>query len=948
MALFKPKTWFKKKETTQQTYDLTPTTITGGKETGGIVTGGKTDVVTPTKAVQTYVSSGGGGGSSSSSSSTPYPLPTTQANLPPIINTNQPTPNQVAMDVPKSYETAQQRAGIVATTTGIATNFWNKITQRETRDDLIKNQQVNLQTGQRTRPFDPSGQGTPVTYTQAYSNKEIVTMAKNEQISDTAAINELGRRENEKYGKQYNFLIESAARNLQTNARQSLNNEVQNQTNEIKNIKDQLQEKVNNGSISLTDAQKQLQNEIDLRNRILSAKTNEVNSQIDQKLQGVAQNFVEGQGKTLEARSNIYLTKVSDKIKLSKTLTRLPLYVAAGAGTGLALTAVAATSAVAGAVVNVAGVGMAGYTAFQTGKYIGTSYKQGTLTASTIGNVFIPLIAFGVGAKIGSLVASPKVNEPVLRRAIERANVETKVERGISNEAQIRKLQISDRLKLDLQENYLNKGYSIKEISVKIKGANAMDSKIINKGIPNQNIKFIEVTGSNGKIINRFAVGKISVGRGLVSYKEDVLSGGTGQINPKTGKGFMESYTETGKGNKLLSAEKNLNVFETKSGQFNTPEGTFKILTSKGKTFKGGKVTSVKNKPITFEDLQAVANSEYKRIHSSTSKNFEVQKLNRLNLNFKDGDLMNLDKTYSIISGKGTAIKTPDPIPFDKTPSRVIKDFFSTQDSNFLNLKNSKGSNNINLKSFGGSNINLQKIKIKPFDLISSDNIATITKSSIQRAITSPNLNFNLNVLSASTLAPLINLKDLNKNLNKPVLNFSLDQNKFNNLLKNNQIQYDKILSRQAVIPKQNIQLKQLQQFPALKNPPFQMNFPPITPTIIPKPTTFPMLPIFPMPSGFKKLKKLKKKPFKFKSGYSASLISAAVQARPLKVSRKQFENLKKKTYSGFEVRPVLQIVNDKEIERLQNQIKKAKSQSSQKVNFDFSSRGSSSKGVVF
>lgn len=42
-----------KKKEKQEQFILTPTTITGGKETGGIITGGKTDVITSSKAIPT-------------------------------------------------------------------------------------------------------------------------------------------------------------------------------------------------------------------------------------------------------------------------------------------------------------------------------------------------------------------------------------------------------------------------------------------------------------------------------------------------------------------------------------------------------------------------------------------------------------------------------------------------------------------------------------------------------------------------------------------------------------------------------------------------------------------------------------------------------------------------------------------------------------------------------
>lgn len=67
---------------------------------------------------------------------------------------------------------------------------------------------------------------------------------------------------------------------------------------------------------------------------------------------------------------------------------------------------------------------------------------------------------------------------------------------------------------------------------------------------------------------------------------------------------------------------------------------------------------------------------------------------------------------------------------------------------------------------------------------------------------------------------------------------------------------------------------------------------------------------------GTKESKVQKRKGFKTGSGYAASLAAAAVQINPVKVTRKQYERLKKTTFSGIEARPVLQIVDDKNIEK--------------------------------
>ena len=63
--------------------------------------------------------------------------------------------------------------------------------------------------------------------------------------------------------------------------------------------------------------------------------------------------------------------------------------------------------------------------------------------------------------------------------------------------------------------------------------------------------------------------------------------------------------------------------------------------------------------------------------------------------------------------------------------------------------------------------------------------------------------------------------------------------------------------------------------------------------------------------AGSQDFKQLEKKQRKKVPAYAASLAAAAFQVSPVKVTRKQYEQLKRKVYSGIEARPVLQIVDD-------------------------------------
>lgn len=93
---------------------------------------------------------------------------------------------------------------------------------------------------------------------------------------------------------------------------------------------------------------------------------------------------------------------------------------------------------------------------------------------------------------------------------------------------------------------------------------------------------------------------------------------------------------------------------------------------------------------------------------------------------------------------------------------------------------------------------------------------------------------------------------------------------------------------------------------------------PTIKPQNIPYPTIFTPFPNINLPYGYKKLKKnLGLTKTKRKPSYAASLAAAAFQIKPFKVSKKQYEKLKKAVYSGIETRPILEIVPDKTLKKI-------------------------------
>jgi len=119
-----------------------------------------------------------------------------------------------------------------------------------------------------------------------------------------------------------------------------------------------------------------------------------------------------------------------------------------------------------------------------------------------------------------------------------------------------------------------------------------------------------------------------------------------------------------------------------------------------------------------------------------------------------------------------------------------------------------------------------------------------------------------------------------------------------------------KVIQKQ--IPQQKITLKQLQK-PIQKQPPTpRIPIQLITPRLL-----IPKIFLY----KFKKekdiykqnLQKLKRDIKKTQSKYTASLGASFFQKKPTKVTRKEYERLSKRKYSGIETRPVLQIVPEEE-----------------------------------
>jgi hypothetical protein len=114
----------------------------------------------------------------------------------------------------------------------------------------------------------------------------------------------------------------------------------------------------------------------------------------------------------------------------------------------------------------------------------------------------------------------------------------------------------------------------------------------------------------------------------------------------------------------------------------------------------------------------------------------------------------------------------------------------------------------------------------------------------------------------------------------------------------------EKSMERSLQVPKLQQPTTQIPKITTTPTTPFypQFRMPPIPP-IIPRKS---------LPSGYKQLQKQMKKNTKSASAYTSSLATAFLQAKPIAVSRKEYERLSKQKFTGIETRPVL-VVEDED-----------------------------------
>jgi len=814
--------------------------------------------------------------------------------------------------------------------------------------------QLEIGFSEEEKPFTKSGRGTivrtPVSKTgfKPATEEEIVDLASEGKISEKVALAELSRREQKKYGSEYNLYVQGQANIIKQESQEIIQEKVTESQKNIQEYKLQLQEKVNAGTLKVEEANKKLNNFIEQEQSRLNKITGNLNIQQQQKLENKAKEFKRGIGKSLQESSKRYLKLKSEEIKFEKLPKTFLTSAVIGAGvTAGALALTVGTGGVAAPIL--AGVGYTGLgIATASASYqLGASYGRGTLTGKEVANVVVPFAGFYVGSKaVSGAYNLIKTNQAYqsqnrLRGAIERSEIKSKVIKGITTERAIAKLQIPENQKIILQQQ-LKAGGSIKIVEAKIKPINELDKTLINKNIPFRDIKFLVVTDANGNVINSVSVGRVVVGKGKTIFREDIISGASGVLG-KSGEIKLQRITLGGReGQFVTRATKTFEVIKPKT----KTKGKFKIITGESITGKAGEV--IKPEGITYEDLASVARSQYSKAISK-SKFGEVLKLGKteqLIIEQQQGLTKDIiitgKKVYSTEAGVSVTERIIEPIiikptstmkPF-KVETPKVKEIKTpttfTGKQIQQTIKNAEIPTIIDTTSIKSSLVSAPEVVIpkpEPIDLGATKFSSLGIQGKIKIDFAKPAFDIGVTEgrIPSGILEPIDSLevkgglrtgliyeselqnkreKELERELEK-------NKNKINNRIKEITKTIQPTAFKQPQI--QQLRLKQIQkQQKKISQQTIQLTTPGITQIKIPK-INIPRFPKFEKQKGIKEINinKIRRKIKKSQPVYTASLGAAAFQEKPVRISKKELERLSKVSYSGLETRPVLEVINE-------------------------------------
>ncbi|KKN40582.1 hypothetical protein LCGC14_0732180 [marine sediment metagenome] len=641
----------------------------------------------------------------------------------------------------------------------------------------------------------------------------------------------------------------------------NLNSEYLSRDIKLQNANDKkIQDRINSGDITLAIGQKQ-------------SKT-------------FASNLDKIRSGQIESEAKLRIDKQQEIINAAAKkgeITRIIL------GTATALVAGIVTGAVLGAapalVSRAASIGGGLLFASETSK-LGQEVVTGKAGVSEVVSFGVQSTAFLAGAKIGSKRSISEQTK--LEGAISRSRLEIK-SKGLINENKLSLLDIPSSNRIELKAR-LDAGQSLKKLEVKLIPKSTTDQTLINKELPYRKVEFIEITDRFGRVIDRVAIGRITLkGRTGKVFKQDIISKSEAFVTPEG----IESETLTLLGKEGKGVEKAILTAETTKG----------ILIKKGKlrlvkTKTGVRLVEAieaKGRPLTekqLRDLTLSRGGERGKPISETQFE-ELQRKTKLRIDavFAGKKILGVKRERLIAEGIGISggILTV-PTPKGKVPKTPFRKTFALErkptGKTFQDIQKGVRSK---IKK-----IQEQVEKITPkFDVPSQ--IGVGVKESLKKGVRQVQAQRPLQIAIPSAKQSQKTLQQLQ--VKPSVLNeqFLKDLNLQSNLF-NQQMQQ---LQKQFLQPQQ--QLKQQLQVPQLQ-----------ISTITPTTPIIPIIPILPfdfrgdVDKTLKKLNERLKKSSERQASYAASLSNVFFQKKPIAISKEKFKELTEKEFLGFEQRPVL------------------------------------------
>lgn len=867
----------------------------------------------PTPAGQSYTTSGGIVSTPGTPARTGYGGGGYSAPSQPQ-SVNQATALDVGSNLQQTQATANQTKTISSVNYTLPQNLILQQQYKQQQDlgfqqtqqfGYARNESTLLSQGIRQKSFTPSGRGTTITYNKPYSEKEIINIASAGAVSKTAAIGELQARESAKYGAAYTSAVNNAAQTLFQQGQTQYNQALDSVQNNLSVTRANLIIAVNEGRLSAEQANQQYAAEVNSANSKLTNLSDIINAQANANLTQRAADWTAKQGKQLETESMKYIDRVSDKITFNRIIATSPLIVGAGIATGAVGGVVAGTGVFGAELVTAGGIAATGIVAASAGVGLVSAYSKGTLTPTKVANVIIPAVLFGAGAYGGARLATGGVDSVRLKSAVETSELKTTSIKGITTEAEIRALRIPEADKATLIRQ-LREGSSVKQIKSTLDNINPSYRAELNK--INPEITTYQITTQTGKQIEVGSITQIKTQRGLMpEQKSYIASRGQGQVQ---GEFSIMDILNIRSQKELPLAEISRTRQLTKSAADNF--GINRVVKSQSLTNEIARAVSP-----TREDIINVLAAEGKGTPIRTAKSVEIQQLKDIDvLGLQQGEqgLFGIQKRFYTKSGAGISEKLSKPVDFEVFYNKGKPFSYDIgKAEKFPEPKVEAGNKAIN-------KLIAEQKKISKVDFSQLDITADI-----QRAIKAENIKLPqqkmMTINELQIFPKLANIKQF-----ADITEINVNMLKQNMLMKNNlmfaQPDLVKVNAKMnlAQLQVQALSPQQIQKQIAKLS---QINANQINPNQINPQFEIPIIPYdfggfdFGLPglsgggAGSQSKKKRKLFAKKFKPQYTASLVAAAFQSNPVRITRAQYKALSEATYTGAETRPVLEIVPD-------------------------------------